>query len=420
MAGVADACAAGEDEMLTVPECNIRTMVVLALDTATRAGSHAIAIDGAVHAAHGDPGRTHGERLPDEATAWLATFDLSLRDVDLYAVLAGPGSFTGLRVGMAAIQGFALANGKAVVPVPTFDALAAAWVADARPAPGTVLGLCLDGQRGDVFFAVLEVDAQAAGRARLTVPSPEVGRPEDAAVAFSRRAAGRDLHLAGNGAVRYQAFFSARVPHTRLGEPSAPLAGEAARLAAAHPELAVPPHALRPLYVRRPDAEIARDRARRAMGAGLPAGWSVARASGADDLSAVEALQKRAFTNAWGAEAIRWELENTDVARLYLMRDASGTTVGYCACWMVFDELHINSLAVDEPWRRRGLARVLLKSVIGDAVAAGARAATLEVRQSNVAARALYEGLGFHVEGVRRDYYQQPREDALILWNRRL
>jgi ribosomal-protein-alanine N-acetyltransferase len=87
---------------------------------------------------------------------------------------------------------------------------------------------------------------------------------------------------------------------------------------------------------------------------------------------------------------------------------------------MVFDELHINSLAVDEPWRRRGLARVLLKSVIGDAVAAGARAATLEVRQSNVAARALYEGLGFHVEGVRRDYYQQPREDALILWNRRL
>jgi ribosomal-protein-alanine N-acetyltransferase len=145
-----------------------------------------------------------------------------------------------------------------------------------------------------------------------------------------------------------------------------------------------------------------------------------ARASAHDDLSEVEALQRRAFTNTWGAEALRWELTNTDVARLYLMRSPGGTLVAYCACWMVFDELHINSLAVDSPWRRRGLARRLLGEVFRDAVDAGARSATLEVRQSNAAARKLYEGLGFLVEGVRRDYYQEPREDALILWNRSL
>ena len=78
----------------------------------------------------------------------------------------------------------------------------------------------------------------------------------------------------------------------------------------------------------------------------------------------------------------------------------------------MFDELHINSLAVDPAWRRRGLARRLLVSVLGDAVASGAQSATLEVRRSNEAARALYEGLGFKVDGVRRDYYQHPREDA--------
>lgn len=146
----------------------------------------------------------------------------------------------------------------------------------------------------------------------------------------------------------------------------------------------------------------------------------VIRAAPADDLSEVEALQRRAFTNAWGAEALHWELNNTDVARLYLMRAADGTLVAYCACWIILDELHINSLAVDAPWRRRGLARRLLQDVFKDVTASGARSATLEVRQSNAAARRLYEGLGFSVEGVRRDYYRDPREDALVLWHRSL
>jgi len=148
--------------------------------------------------------------------------------------------------------------------------------------------------------------------------------------------------------------------------------------------------------------------------------FAITRASACDDLSEVAALQRVSFTNAWGAEALQWELKNTDVARLYLMRSPGGRLVAYCACWMVFDELHINSLAVDTAWRRRGLARRLLIDVFRDAVGAGARSATLEVRQSNTAARALYEGLGFHVEAVRRDYYQDPREDALILWHRSL
>jgi len=146
----------------------------------------------------------------------------------------------------------------------------------------------------------------------------------------------------------------------------------------------------------------------------------VTRASPTDDLGDVEALQQRAFTNPWRAEALRWELKNTDVARLYLMRTPDRQLVAYCACWMVFDELHINSVAVDEPWRRRGLASRLLEQVFREAVASGAKSATLEVRRSNMAARLLYERLGFVVEAVRRDYYQGPREDALILWHRTL
>jgi ribosomal-protein-alanine N-acetyltransferase len=144
------------------------------------------------------------------------------------------------------------------------------------------------------------------------------------------------------------------------------------------------------------------------------------RASAADDLVEVEALQQRSFTNPWRSEALRWELRNTQVARLYLMRAADGPLVAYCACWIVAGELHINSLAVDEAWRRRGVATRLLAHVFGDAVAHGARSATLEVRASNAPARLLYERLGFRVEAIRRDYYQEPKEDALILWRRTL
>jgi ribosomal-protein-alanine N-acetyltransferase len=145
----------------------------------------------------------------------------------------------------------------------------------------------------------------------------------------------------------------------------------------------------------------------------------VARAT-PEDLAGVEALQRRTFTNPWSSESMRWELQQTDVARLYVMRTRDDGVVAYCAVWLVFDELHINSLAIDEHCRRRGFARRLLRRVIDEAVAAGARSATLEVRRSNEAARALYEGLGFRVEAVRREYYQQPREDALVLWHRDL
>lgn len=116
---------------------------------------------------------------------------------------------------------------------------------------------------------------------------------------------------------------------------------------------------------------------------------------------------------------MQWELANTDVARLYVLR-LSDLLVGYCACWVLFDELHINSLAIDDAYRRQGMALMLLRGVIRDAQSAGATKATLEVRRSNTPALRLYERLGFVVDAVRKDYYEQPREDALVLWCRAL
>lgn len=142
-------------------------------------------------------------------------------------------------------------------------------------------------------------------------------------------------------------------------------------------------------------------------------------ASGKDEIGEIAALQSETFTNPWSADSLRWEIANTDVARLYVCR-VDGVLVGFCACWVILDELHINSLAIADAWRRHGLATRLLRDVCRDARDAGATQATLEVRRSNAAALALYERLGFTCEGVRADYYQSPREDALVLWCRNL
>jgi len=393
-------------------------MVVLALETVSRAGSVAFLVGDAVRTRTGDTSRTHGERLPTELLDLLAEGGLGIRDVDLFAVVAGPGSFTGLRVGMATIQGMALAGERRVVPIPTLEALVAAW-RDRRPPAASVVLTCLDGQRGDVFYAAFEqegTDALPAGSWPVLI-EPSVGKPEDVVTAGARLA-GRDVVLVGSGAERYEPVL-AGIEGARTEPIRTTLAAAAARLAVARQAVSVGPHALRPVYIRRPDAVIARE-GRRVEGQSADESdvFTIEPVRSDEDVSAIELLQRSAFAEAWGAEAFERELANRDVARVRLMRDRAGAIVAYCACWMVAGELHINSLAVAKAWRRRGVATRLLGAVLDEARREGATGATLEVRESNVAARALYERLGFRVEGVRRDYYQSPREDAIILWNR--
>jgi ribosomal-protein-alanine N-acetyltransferase len=134
------------------------------------------------------------------------------------------------------------------------------------------------------------------------------------------------------------------------------------------------------------------------------------------DIDAIVALEAESFANPWPREALVWELRNSDVTRIYLLRDDRGTVVAFCLCWVIFDELHINTLAVAPAERRKGVATLLLTHVMAETSKEGARRATLEVRASNEAALALYRRLGFTVRGKRQGYYRNPDEDALILW----
>jgi len=142
------------------------------------------------------------------------------------------------------------------------------------------------------------------------------------------------------------------------------------------------------------------------------------RLTSAAELEAILALDAVCFHRPWTRADYERELQDSGRCFLYVVR-VDGAIVGYCSFWRVFDEIHLNNFAIHPSRRSQGLGRALLAHVLGEATAFGAPCATLEVRASNAAALALYEGGGFTRAGLRQAYYTHPVEDALILWRGR-
>ena len=227
-------------------------MLILSLDTTTRTGSCALLRDDRVLREQGsDPGRDQAERLPAALAAILDAEAVALADIDAFAVATGPGSFTGLRVGIATMQGLAMATGKPLIGVRAFDALATIADSGRSGAAHQRIAAWIDAWRGEVFAALYEDGRE--------VEAPTVARPEALLATLPRGAV-----FIGDGAARYQADIRAALGSAAaFTDPVAPLlAGAVARHAADafRAGQRPPPHAIRPIYVRRSDAELARDR----------------------------------------------------------------------------------------------------------------------------------------------------------------
>ena len=240
-------------------------MRVLALDTTSRGGSVALVDDDRVlDERAGDETRTQGARLPAE----LEQLGAPWPTIDVFAVASGPGSFTGLRIGIATMQGLALVNGRPVVGVSALEALA--QLASQDVAAGALVATWIDAQRGEVFSALYRVtDAAAFTPERLLeLEAPAAASPTFTLAAWSTY----DLPsatFAGDGAVRYASAITFGDPghqSEQAGKMAKPalLAGAVGRMAAvlASRGLAASPAALHPLYVRRPDVEIHREQTR--------------------------------------------------------------------------------------------------------------------------------------------------------------
>jgi ribosomal-protein-alanine N-acetyltransferase len=136
-----------------------------------------------------------------------------------------------------------------------------------------------------------------------------------------------------------------------------------------------------------------------------------------EDIDQILAIEQASFTMPWSRNLFLSEFRSRNVSLLMVaLREAPVRSVcAYIVCWIVADEMHILNLAVQQDMRRQGIARKLVMAALKRAHERGAKRAFLEVRASNGAARRLYGSIGFSGTSVRRDYYDEPLEDAVIM-----
>ena len=127
----------------------------------------------------------------------------------------------------------------------------------------------------------------------------------------------------------------------------------------------------------------------------------------------VAALEKQCFSDPWSEASITSELENP--LSLWLIAEEDGAVCGYVGSQTVLDETDMMNIAVHPDCRRKGIAAALITELVSRLKARGSRVLRLEVRESNFSAIALYEALGFTQLGLRKNYYRNPKENALIL-----
>lgn len=136
-----------------------------------------------------------------------------------------------------------------------------------------------------------------------------------------------------------------------------------------------------------------------------------------EDLPRVREIEQEAFASPWPKDAYRAEIEDNQVACYLVARDDDDGVVGFAGMWVIFDEAHITTLAVDRRRRGQRIGGRLLLTLIGQALGRGARWMTLEVRPSNAVALALYRKFGFRDVALRKRYYSDNGEDAMVMWS---
>lgn len=135
------------------------------------------------------------------------------------------------------------------------------------------------------------------------------------------------------------------------------------------------------------------------------------------DLPRVREIEADAFAVPWPKDAYRAEIQDNQVACYLVARDDDNVVVGFAGMWVIFDEAHVTTIAVDRYRRGQRIGHRLVLALIEHALARGARWMTLEVRPSNSLAMALYHKFGFREVALRKRYYSDNGEDAAVMWS---
>ncbi len=365
-------------------------MIVLAIDTAHTACSVSVYDAGAekVLASISEPMRQgHAERLPSMVTEALGMAGIPLSKVDRLAACSGPGTFTGVRIGLAFIRGLALVLEAPAVGVTTFQGLAAG--ARATGASGDVW-VIQDARRGEVYLQGFDATGAPFGEAHVL-----------GIAAADKALAGAKGVAVGSGVSLLQLPDS-----LKAGDLAAnPDVSHLARLAAtADPAVAVPA----PFYLREPDAKAQAPLVRHEAAA-----VSI-RHVGVEHATMLAAIHAAGFDDPWHVEAMAELLATPGCIGLLAISgaDSNGEPCGFVLARKAADEMEILTIAVVPPMRRRGVGKALLDHLSGIARCSEAASIFIEYAADNAAAAQLYSRQGFRSTGRRKNYYRRSGGSA--------
>lgn len=137
------------------------------------------------------------------------------------------------------------------------------------------------------------------------------------------------------------------------------------------------------------------------------------------DIPYVCAIERASFPNPWHETTFLGEIHNSPISFPYvIVHKVEKKIIGYFIFWRVKEEIQISNIAIHPDFRRMGIGEAVLRQVITQMIKGGAKFVSLEVRPSNFAALNLYKKMGFDIFGIKKDYYHNPKEHALIMGKR--
>lgn len=397
-------------------------MKILALDSSGLVASVALAEDDNLIAEYTiQYKKTHSQTLLPMLEEIRDMVELDLSTVDAIAVAAGPGSFTGLRIGSATAKGLAFAMEKPIVPVPTLEALAyQMYGTDALVCP------IMDARRSQVYTGIYEFIS--SGCVSGAVHAAENVAPEEytydmcvikaqCAVFFDDIAEelnhiGRKVVFVGDGIPVFKERMKEVLQVPYMLAPAHRNRQSAACIAALGSVYykqgkSVNGDRFVPEYLRLSQAE--RERAQELQ-------KITYRRMTSEDVPFISKLEEETFSMPWSAKDFL-DMVSKEDARYYVA-ERDGQLVGGCGVLMIAGEGNITNVVIAPEARNQGIGTGMLRHLMKEGEREGLKAYTLEVRVSNAAAIHVYEKLGFVSEGIRPGFYEKPAEDAMILWKR--
>ena len=382
----------------------------LALETATDHVS--VAVIGAGGAARAQVeeavGHGHTRRLSALVSRALAEAGVEVQDLGWIASDLGPGSFTGVRVGLATARALALVSGARLL-----GASSLASLAHAAGAKRSLVVPLVGAGRRDLYAGFFRADAR--GRVRL-LAAPRVGPPSallDAVAEAHALVPDHAVIFVGPGAAREREALEAGYPgSTRSvfrhdGLSALDLAAAARLDAGPGAGLPHPGREMEPAYVRPAQVE---EKVRHKLSGLTP---PLIRELRPADLPAVDDMEHRLFSDPWPQHFFLTAL--TEPAAVMRVAERNGEVAGYLVATLQPPYAELQNLAIAPEQQRCGVARALMAEFFDTCHARDVRDIGLEVRVSNAAAQALYRTLGFRLMGLRRGYYKAPEEDALLM-----